>query len=197
MDTQQKTGRQATPFRVGSIFENGQFALFVLITLVLWHGLMLVLAFMPAPEGAFGEFARDFRKWCFNPDPETGSVDWTYVLPLITAPLILGAMTLAVYYPQLKSAVRRPLALFACALAALVAVGSAGAGWFWMSEAVPPIAQVQQPGTPLPFPADKLRVALTPPSFSLPNQNGHAVSLEQYRGKVVILTGVYSTCAFT
>jgi len=197
VDRQQTSETGSRPGTVWGIFENGQFALFVLFTLVFWHGLMLVLAFLPAPEGAFGEFARDFRKWCFNPDPETGSVDWTYVLPLVTAPAVLGAVTLAVYYPQLKTALRRPLALFACATAALVAVGSAGAGWFWMSEAVPPIAQVQQPGTPLPFPADKLRVALPPPVFELPNQNGHPTSLEQFRGKVVILTGIYSTCPHT
>lgn len=164
MESQRTSLLQRIPATVRAPFENGQFALFVLFTLLLWNGWMLTLSALPDQQGAFGDFARDFRRWCLNPDADTGRIEWVYIMPFITAPVVIGLATVAVYYRQLKLAVRRPLALFACAMAALVAAGSAGAGLFWMSEAVPPIAQVQQPGTPLPFPADKLRVALTPPS---------------------------------
>jgi protein SCO1/2 len=34
-------------------------------------------------------------------------------------------------------------------------------------------------------------------NFSLPNQNGQTISLAQYRGQVVVLTFVYSTCQDT
>ncbi|MCB9896147.1 MAG: hypothetical protein H6839_17070 [Planctomycetes bacterium] len=196
-----ETQRDSVLVRAASVlrrvFENGYFALFMIAALLLWNGLMLTLTLMPAPDGALGQFTSDFRRWCLNYDEQTGSVDWVYAIPFITVPVVLGGATFAVYYRQLVTAARRPLALFVCVGAALLAVGSAGAGLYWMSDAMTPIAQGQQPDTPLAFPAEQLRVAITPPAFDLLNQDGERVSLDRFRGKVVIMTGVYSTCPHT
>ncbi|MCA8913023.1 MAG: SCO family protein [Planctomycetes bacterium] len=178
-------------------FENGWFALFMLFSLLFWNGLMLTLSLAPAGDGELGAFTSDFRRWCLNYDETTGGVDWSYAVPFISVPLVLGTATLGVYYAQLKAVLRRPLALFACATAAIVAVGFAGAGIYWTSDAVPPIAQVQDPGSPLPFPAAKLRISHEPPPIHLRNQAGEPTSLGPLRGRVVILTGVYTRCPTT
>jgi protein SCO1 len=47
------------------------------------------------------------------------------------------------------------------------------------------------------FRADALRVSLTPPEFNLINHKEEQVSLEDYEGRVVILTSVYASCADT
>lgn len=44
------------------------------------------------------------------------------------------------------------------------------------------------------FPAQELRVADVPPSFSFVNQEGTPVTLESLRGKIVMITGVFATC---
>jgi protein SCO1/2 len=49
----------------------------------------------------------------------------------------------------------------------------------------------------LPFPAENLRSALVMPSFTLTNQDGRAVSLTDFKGRVVLVTAVYSTCTTT
>lgn len=47
-----------------------------------------------------------------------------------------------------------------------------------------------------PVLAESLQVGDTVPDFSLVNQNGEKVSLQQYRGKVVLVTFLYTTCPF-
>ena len=51
--------------------------------------------------------------------------------------------------------------------------------------------------TGLPFPADRLRTTLPVPEFNLVNQDGNAVRLADFKGRVVLLTAVYSTCTTT
>ncbi|MEP6954494.1 MAG: SCO family protein [Solirubrobacteraceae bacterium] len=45
--------------------------------------------------------------------------------------------------------------------------------------------------------AGSLRPAIPPKDFTLRDESGRAVSLRQYRGKVVVLTFLYSTCRDT
>ena len=42
-----------------------------------------------------------------------------------------------------------------------------------------------------------LRVKLKAYPFTLLNQEGEKISLEDFRGKVVLLSGVYATCGYT
>ncbi|MBZ0136805.1 MAG: hypothetical protein K8I27_10570 [Planctomycetes bacterium] len=192
---QQAAGR--ADFSIGGFMEDGRFAVFMLAALLLWNGLMIALVAVPPAGGAVGEFASEFRKWCFRYDADTGAIDWTFTIPFFTAPLVLGAATIAVYYRQLGQVIRRPRTLSACVVAAVLVVGLAGAGLIWVSDAMPPIAQAHEPGASPPFPADKLRTAYAPPVFDLTNQDGEQVSLEKFRGKVVVMTGVYASCPHT
>jgi protein SCO1/2 len=49
----------------------------------------------------------------------------------------------------------------------------------------------------LPFPGERIRVHLTPPTFRFIDQKGTAFSLEDMRGRVVLATGIYATCSLT
>jgi hypothetical protein len=179
------------------VFEDGRFAVFMLAALLLWNGMMLVMVASPPQGGVVGDFAAEFRKWCFRYDAETESIDWTFTIPFFTVPLVLGTACVAVYYRQLGHVLRKPRTLSACVGAAVLVVGLAGVGLILVSDAMPPIAQAGEPGTSPPFPAEMLRTAYAPPVFELTNQAGETVSLEQYRGKVVVMTGVYATCGHT
>ena len=191
----QTAGRAAGA--IGGVFEDGRFGVFMLSALLLWNGLMLVLVASPPQGGIVGDFAAEFRKWCFRYDAETESIDWTFTIPFFTVPLVLGAAVVAVYYRQLGRVFRKPHTLSACVGASILVVGLAGAGLVWVSDAMPPIAQTQGPGSSPEFPAEMLRTSYTAPVFELTNQDGKPVSLQQYRGKVVVMTGVYATCGHT
>lgn len=169
----------------------------MLAALLLWNGLLLALAASPPEGGVIGDFAAEFRKWCFRYDAEAETIDWSFTIPLFSVPLVLGAACVAVYYRQLGSVLRKPRTLSACVGAAVVVVGLAGVGLIWVSDAVPPIAQAQGPDASPEFPAEMLRTTYTAPVFELTNQEGKPVSLEQYRGKVVVMTGVYASCGHT
>jgi len=47
-----------------------------------------------------------------------------------------------------------------------------------------------------PILAEGLKVGDTVPDFTLINQNGESVSLKKFRGKVVLVTFLYTTCPF-
>jgi protein SCO1 len=49
----------------------------------------------------------------------------------------------------------------------------------------------------LPFPGERIRTRLVPPSLATVDQKGHPFSLEQLRGRVVLVTGVYTLCGTT
>lgn len=67
---------------------------------------------------------------------------------------------------------------------------AAGGAAFIAMEA----AQETALATSTDFPAEAMRTAKTPPHFELQDQDGESVTLEQLRGKVVILTAVYASC---
>jgi protein SCO1 len=84
-----------------------------------------------------------------------------------------------------RSALAR-LAAFALVLISTIGASLAGLGAH-QPEAVPE----------LPFPGDRLRSALPMPDFRLTNQDGQQVSPEDFKGKVLLMTAVYSTCTTT
>jgi hypothetical protein len=179
-------------------FEGWAFATFTLWTLLFFNALMLALLFVPASESALGSFAQDFKRRCLEYDPVTGRFDWSYVIPYLTAPLVLGVATVLVYRRQLSAVLRRPLSLSVCAAAALVVVLGLTAGMYAVSPASNGRAAAPgQPGFMPPLPAAKLRTELPAPRFELLNHEGDLVSPQKMLGKVVILTAVYSTCPDT
>lgn len=175
----------------GGVLSSWRFPLFAISLLVSGTLAMFAILLYPAAPDGFGAFAEDFKVWCFGYDPATGSLQWAYVVSTALQPLVLGALIIGVWWRPLaeaatvpRSALARwcgtPLLVVALAVITLPRMG-------WTSEA----------HGDLPFPAESLRTSFAAPSFSFANQHGDPVSLEDLRGQVVLVTGVYATCGYT
>jgi protein SCO1 len=161
------------------------------LTLVLLYKLVLVtLLVLPRSASSFGQFAEEFKIWCFGYDPATGKLQIAYVFAMLAEPLVLGAALLLFWGRDIKATfVRRPRALVPSLSAALVTVLAGGVAFGALRRDPAP--------SELPFPAEELRTSLPGPELALEDQDGTIVSLSELRGKVVILTGVYTSCGTT
>lgn len=144
---------------------------------------------VPPGDTAFHAFAQEFRAWCFGYDPATGHSQPIIVVMMLSEPLVLGAIVALIWWGPLREGFSAPKQMVPTLAASLLLV--TGGAWGMSQLKVAP-AQGE-----MPFPAERLRTSYKPPSFVLTDQHGEKVSLEEQRGKVVILTGIYATCGFT
>ncbi len=177
--------------RVHDVFAGAAFPAFMLIALALSVTLLLGILFVPAAPDGLGAFAEAFKVWCFGYDPATGSIEPAYVLMVVVKPLILTTVILAVWWRPLGAALRRPGELKRPAAAAVLAVSAAALGLISLDDGR------GLPQGELPFPAEDLRTAHTPPEFTLTDHQGQPVSLADLRGRVVMVTAVYASCGET
>lgn len=175
---------------VTSYFGGPKFPAFMILAMLFYQLFLAVTIFAPIGDGLWGRFLTDFRVWCFSYDPQTGSMQWSAAWILLTEPLILQGIILLLWRNSLWNLVRfRRRELMPQCLAALTTVLLIAGSFLWMAKADAAAAE-----TAPPFPAERIRVALKPPPIDLINQHGSRVSLTDYRGQVVLLTGIYSTC---
>ncbi|MSU34263.1 MAG: SCO family protein [Pedosphaera sp.] len=170
---------------------GGRFPAFAICALVFYQVFIAVMAFVPPTGGAWGDFLQDFRMRCFKFDPKSGWMEMSPVWVLLSEPLPLLAMFYFIWRTplhELSETRRRAFAQAACCALLLVSL----IGFSLMG-----LGRSQATSTELPFPAVNLRSALVMPSFTLTNQEGHAVSLADFKGRVVLVTAVYSTCTTT
>ncbi|MFU8805637.1 MAG: SCO family protein [Bradymonadaceae bacterium] len=169
-------------------FSGWRFAAFTLVLLFFFELLLIALISIPSGESGLGLFVRDFKTWCFNYDPATSTMDWFYVVVMLTQPLLMGAMITYVWFEPLRDAIRHHRGSFALVSGvALISVMLIGGVFAILGPTDSATGQY-------PFPAERLRTSMEPPAFSLTNQDGDTVTLDQLLGKVVVLTGVYATC---
>lgn len=181
------------------VFGSHRFPIVALSLLLSASAAMAAVLLVPDDAGEVGRIARELKVWCFGYDPATGRFETVYLVMLLADPLLLAAVVLAVWQRPLRAlfegglgiALRRagPLALLA---SATVVAGLAILGLYGRTDAATVPADA-----PVPFPAEALRIAQTPPAFTLTDQDGRAVSLADYSGRVVVLTAVYATCGYT
>lgn len=177
---------------VERFFVTWRFPFFMLLTLFLFWVLIMVIAFMPTSGNtAWGAFAEDFKRWCFGYDPETGSMDAIYLITFTTHPIMLAAIILWVWKDPLAElrqnlAMARPYALISLFLVGAIASSL-------------PLMYVPAAGeqTQDEFRPEALRTTQDPPLFTLTNADGEQVSLNDYRGDVVLLTSIYASCGDT
>lgn len=181
-----------TTQRIRDFFLGAGLPVFLVAAVALYETFLLVLIFGPMEGGWWGDFAREFRVWCFSYDPRTGGMEWSAVGMMLLEPLFIVAVALVLWKAALRplrsAAVcaqhwRPALAGFtaaALAVGALVAYGRSGA-----EEVLPP------------FPGERIRTRLTLPPFRLHDQLGQEFGLEDLRGRVVLVTGVYALCSTT
>lgn len=172
------------------LFVGHRAPLFALAVILLYKVALVSLLLLPRSASAFGQFAEEFKTWCFGYDPATGKLEPAYVVTMLAEPLALGGALVLFWGREiLATYARRPRALVPSLSAALVTVLAGGVA-FGAIRRDPAPAE-------LPFPAEEIRTALPAPELELEDQDGARVSLAALRGKVVVLTGVYASCGTT
>ncbi len=170
-------------------FSSWRFPVLMLAIMVSVEVFQLTMLVLPAADTGLGAFAEEFRTWCYGLNEETGKLEWGYVGMFLGQPaamaLVLGVIWKRQLLDVFRSTPKKTIPYLAVAafmvttsLVSLVSLGAEG-------EAK------------LAFPAATLRMAKTPYPIALTNQEGNPVALEDLKGKVVVVTGVYATCAHT
>ncbi len=175
-----------------AIFRGWRFPIITLSLLFFVTLLMGSVLIIPPGQSALAAFAEDFKIWCFGYDPETGKLEIFYVVMLLVDPLVIGVVVLAVWWVPLRMLFRQGfrVAVPWIALSGVVVTTAAGGmTWLWSGGG--------RPDGEMTFPAERLRTAHQAPDLRLTDQDGSSVDLTDFRGQVVVLTGVYATCGHT
>lgn len=170
-------------------FASWRFPIAALTLLVGYKLLLLAMLLAPVGDSALGQFAEQFKTWCFGYDPATGHVVPVQAVMMLTEPLALGALIALVWWGQLRPALRSPRQLWPVVAGAAGVVVTAALALFLLS---PPPSNDSE----LPFPAEALRTSYPAPALSLIDQDGRPARLQDERGRVVLLTAVYAHCGY-
>lgn len=172
--------------RVSDFLGGWRFAALLLPTLLFLTAAMALPLLVPPSAGPLASFAEDFKSWCFAADA-SGRVEWIAVFTRFTEPLLLAGIIWLLWGGSLRAELRRGLRIMVpYVAAALVLAALATLPLLFLLPG--------RAAAPEGFPAKDLRVALTPPPLALVDHLGRPVSLEPLRGRVVVITGIYSQC---
>lgn len=167
------------------------FPAFALFTLAFATVLLALMVFLPTRGTPLEQFADTFRLWCCGYDPHTGTTQWAYTATMLSSPVLLAGIVLAIWWEPLKQVVHQaPRRLWRAAVPAALVVTALSVGLLVLE----PAASASVPAGGLAFPAKALRMNRPAPAFDLVDQQGQHVSLASLRGDVVVITGVYSRC---
>lgn len=176
---------------VKGFFTGTGLPLFLLAAVVVYEAFLLAVVFAPESTGAWGGFAREFKQWCFRYDPRTGGMEWAAVWVMLVEPAFVVAVAVYLWRRGLRRL--RTLAGWArhwnAAAAGVVAATLAMGGLYLYGK---PLEEVDL--LP-PFPGERIRTRLAVPAAEFVDQKGNGFSLEDVRGRVVLVTGVYAYCS--
>lgn len=184
--------RIAQSERLQNVFNGWKFPVFALSTVIFLDVFMFGVFLIPKSTSFWGSMVEDFKVWCFGYNPATGQVEWSYVISMIVSSVILVATILLAWGGRIFQQSKQNLLSFLPHIsAALLLVVSVSGVFVWVYR---PAARSVDPTV---FQAEQLRTTHQPPMFTLFNQDNKPTSLQEFRGKVVLLTGIYSTCGYT
>lgn len=170
-------------------FISYRFPVFMILTLFFFWVFMVFMAFFPIPDDAWGGFALEFRKWCFGYDPETGSMEYMYVVMFTLQPLFLSGFLILFWYDQFKVVLEDVRVAIPQLKASLLLVG--------ISVVTFPLLYNPPPPPTFEFRSEDLRTQIPAPNFTLINTDKEPVELKKYEGKVVLITSIYLSCTET
>jgi protein SCO1/2 len=170
-------------------FSGAAFPVFALGVLMLYEVVLVGLMLVPPSSAGLGAYAEDFRVWCLGAEDGTGAVNWAYAAGMLSPPLFVAATIAWAWGRSLAGLRGRPGTALRPTLAAVACV-VAGCALFALVGPAPASGEMT-------FPAESLRTHFPPPALHLVDQAGATVDLSDLRGKVVLLTGIYSRCGNT
>lgn len=175
----------------GRFLTGAGLPVFLCTALLGYEGFLLLTIFGPTGGGWLGDFVRDFRLWCFPGDPRSGGVSWMAVSVMLFEPVfIVGVAALLTRrkFSQLwQLSIWRQHWRAAVTAAALIAIAVGGLVYYARVDAARGLILP-------PFPGESIRVRLALPTIPLIDQKGETFHLQDLRGRVVLLTGVYAAC---
>ncbi len=175
---------------VRGFFTGAGLPLFLLAAAVVYEAFLLAVVFAPESTGAWGGFAREFKQWCFGYDARTGGMEWAAVWVMLVEPAFVVGVAVFLWRAGLRKL--RTLAGWArhwnSAAAGIVAAAMAMGALYAYGR---PAGEAALP----PFPGERIRTRLAVPAAALVDQKGRAFSLEELRGRAVLVTGVYAYCS--
>lgn len=167
---------------------------FLLAGLVVYEVFLLAVIFAPPGTGPWNRFSEEFKVWCFSYDPVAGGMESGIAWIMAAEPLLLGGIVVWLFRDNLAFW-RRPGSL--ATLSAPLAAGAA-----FSAAVLAGLVVYGQPGADAvaelrPFPGERIRTRIEPPAIDLTDHRGATVDLSAFRGRVVMITGVYATCSTT
>lgn len=172
-------------------FATWRFPVFALAVLLLAPLAMGAILLVPGSASGVGAFADDFRAWCFGYDAAQGTYEWAYFMMFFVNPVMLAGVVVGLWWGPLRElgsrGVRHGLPAFAWGAAVIAAMG-VGFAVLAADEASKAI--------PVAFSAEGLRTSLRAPAIELVDHERRPISLAALRGKVVVVTSVYSSCGY-
>jgi protein SCO1 len=172
-------------------FSGAGLPVFLLTAVGLYEMSLIAIVFAPEGWGVWSDFSVEFKIWCFGYDTRTGGMAWAAFWVMLAEPLFIAATAGFLWRKALQTLTRGGFtasigrAVAAGALVASVVVG----GLFAYGKP----SDVTEEA--LPFPGERIRTQLTPPAFRYVDQKGAPLGLEDLKGRVVLVTGVYAMCS--
>lgn len=167
--------------------------LFLLSATVVYELFLLAIVFAPESTSAWGGFAREFKQWCFNYDPESGALLWIQVAIMLVEPPFIAGIALFLWKHPLRqlNSWRRWVGQWKVFVTGGLTAMAVVAGLFVYGK------PAWDANAPLPFPGERIRSAITPPDFTFIDQKGNTFNLGEAQGRVVMITAVYTACSST
>lgn len=179
-----------TPFFVRFLSGTG-LPLFLLSATLVYEVFLMAIVFAPDSTSVWGGFAREFKQWCFNFDPNSGSLEWLQVAIMLVEPPFIVTIALFLWKQPLKELKSRGEWL--------------GQWRIFLSGSLTAIAVVVglfiygKPGldanAPLPFPGERIRTSLATPSMQFIDHKGNPYTFENSQDRVTLVTGIYAACS--
>lgn len=167
------------------------FPAFLLSAAVIYEIFLMAVVFAPPGSGPWSQFSEDFKVWCFSYDPRTGGMQWAAVWVMLLEPVFLSVLAALLWRHSLRELFTRKgaAAHWLAVLGGVLFAGVAMAGLYVYG------ARDSAANESLPFPGERIRTQIVPPDFDLTDHRGHPVSLASFKGRVVLVTGVYAFCS--
>jgi len=179
--------------RLSDWFSGWRFPVLFISIIVFFTIFLFSLLLIPESNDALGQFARDFRTWCFGVDPYTGKVRYIYGIMLVLDPIFIIAIVYFLWRkPLIDIFKERPATLYRSILYGIIPTIMAAVAFVFLSGIDGEVVAMGKT-----FDADRLRTSIKAPAVRLTDQNGASVDLNDYKGKVVLVTAFYATCGHT
>ncbi len=165
-------------------------ALFAIFLVLLIDILVVAIINIPPSSDALGQFASDFRAWCFSSDIDTGEIETVYLVTFLMESFLIVGICWFLGGDKIRENLRISLVKGTPHLMmALIAVLGASMAFAGLVKPAPEQS--------FEFPAESLRTAVPMPQFKFRNHLGKMIDTQDFKGNVTVVFGFYTDCNAT